>query len=51
MKQSDKVFAIMLHLTILSVLAYKYGAPSTNHPIACVFAAFSTLVIIRTLFR
>lgn len=51
MKTRHTLFAIALHLTILSVLAYKYGAHSTDHPIACVFAVFSTLVIIRTLFR
>lgn len=51
MKQSHKLLTLTLHLAILGTLAYKYGAHSTDHPVACVFAVFSTLVIIRTLFR
>lgn len=50
MKFHAKAIALMLHLTVLSVLAYKYGANISAHPIAIVFTMFSTLVIVRVLF-
>lgn len=50
MRFHEKVIALMLHLTVLSVLACKYGANISAHPVAIVFAMFSTLVIVRVLF-
>lgn len=47
---NSKIIAIPLHLTILSVLAAKYGAHPLDHMVACVFAGFSILVLCRTLF-
>ncbi len=45
------MFAILLHLAILGVLAAKYGAHPLDHTVACVFAGFSILVLCKTLFN
>lgn len=46
-----KACTITLHLTILSAIAWNYGAHMLDHPVACVFAAFSALVIVRTMLK
>jgi hypothetical protein len=46
----SRVAAVYLHLAILAVLALKYGADPLAHPVALVFAAFSTLVLLRAFF-
>lgn len=52
MKTGWKIFTLSLHLTILTALAWKYGGGDIHsHPIVCIFAVFSSLVILRTMFR
>ena len=46
-----RYLTITIHLTALAILAACYGAHPLAHPVACVFAGFSVLVLLRVFFR
>lgn len=47
----NKLFPLAVQTTVLAVLAAKYGADPLGHPVACIFATLSLLVLVRVLFK